>query len=60
MNAPIMKMDQHNFWVFGYGSLMWRPDFPHIDAQRARVHGYHRSLCALSTGHRGTKDKPTA
>jgi cation transport protein ChaC len=58
-NAPTMKINQHNFWVFGYGSLMWRPDFPHIDAQRARVHGYHRSLCALSTGHRGTKDKPS-
>ena len=38
---------------------MWRPDFPHIDAQRALVYGYHRSLCALSTGHRGTKDKPS-
>lgn len=50
---------QPEFWVFGYGSLMWRPDFPYIDAQRVLVHGYHRTLCALSTGHRGTKEKPS-
>jgi len=54
-----MKHDRNNFWVFGYGSLMWRPDFPYIEAQRVRVFGYHRALCALSTGHRGTLDRPS-
>ncbi len=54
-----MAHDHNNFWVFGYGSLMWRPDFPHIDAQGALVYGYHRSLCALSTGHRGTRKRPS-
>ncbi|MBL6599528.1 MAG: gamma-glutamylcyclotransferase, partial [Alphaproteobacteria bacterium] len=29
-------------WVFGYGSLMWRPGFDFVDRRIARLHGYHR------------------
>lgn len=46
------------FWVFGYGSLMWRPGFPYVERRHARVHGYHRALCVFSHVHRGTPDKP--
>ena len=45
-------------WVFGYGSLMWRPGFPFTETAAARVHGYHRSLCVYSHVHRGTPDCP--
>jgi cation transport protein ChaC len=45
-------------WVFGYGSLMWRPGFPFVERRHAQVHGYHRSLCVLSHVHRGTPEKP--
>jgi glutathione-specific gamma-glutamylcyclotransferase len=45
-------------WVFGYGSLMWRPDFPYVEAQRARLNGYHRCFCISSTHHRGTATRP--
>lgn len=47
-----------DFWVFGYGSLMWRPGFAHIDAQRARLFGYRRALCIYSFVHRGTPQRP--
>jgi cation transport protein ChaC len=47
-----------DFWVFGYGSLMWRPDFAHLEARTATVHGWHRSMCILSTRYRGTPDAP--
>jgi len=47
-----------DLWVFGYGSLMWSPDFPHAEKKAGRVHGYHRSLCILSSRYRGTPDKP--
>ena len=47
-----------DLWVFGYGSLMWSPCFSYRDKRVARVHGYHRALCILSTRYRGTQRKP--
>ena len=47
-----------DLWVFGYGSLMWRPGFAYVERAPARVIGLHRSLCVYSFGHRGTPEKP--
>ncbi len=47
-----------DFWVFGYGSLMWRPGFAHVETRRGRLHGYRRALCVFSHVHRGTPDRP--
>lgn len=46
------------FWVFGYGSLMWRPDFGFIEKRDACLPGYRRSLCVWSWHHRGTRENP--
>ena len=48
----------HDLWVFGYGSLMWRPGFPHEEVVRARVDGYSRSFCVYSVHHRGVEGRP--
>lgn len=45
-------------WVFGYGSLMWRPGFAFAERAPARLRGLHRALCVYSHVHRGTPDCP--
>jgi cation transport protein ChaC len=47
-----------DLWVFGYGSLIWRPGFDYLDRVPARLIGAHRALCVLSHVHRGTPEKP--
>lgn len=45
-------------WVFGYGSLMWRPGFPFAERQAATLHGRRRAFCIYSVHHRGTHERP--
>jgi len=43
-------------WVFGYGSLMWNPDFKVAEKISGKISGYHRRLCLKSIVYRGTPD----
>lgn len=45
-------------WVFGYGSLIWKPELAFDRRVTARVHGYHRRLCLWSRVNRGTPESP--
>lgn len=52
------EADKNALWVFGYGSLMWRPGFPFDAHSPARLEGAHRALCIYSVLHRGTPSEP--
>lgn len=45
-------------WVFGYGSLMWRPGFPFVERTAATLPGRRRAFCIYSVHHRGTYERP--
>ena len=47
-----------DLWVFGYGSLIWRPEFSFVEQRHATVHGWHRALKMWSRINRGTPDCP--
>lgn len=52
------RLPHRDLWIFGYGSLMWRPDFSYEHKSVGLIRGYHRALCILSTRYRGTAAKP--
>ena len=52
------RTETGEIWVFGYGSLMWNPGFPHLDVRPARFHGYHRAFCLYSHHYRGSEAHP--
>ncbi|MFY9509483.1 MAG: gamma-glutamylcyclotransferase [Rubrivivax sp.] len=49
---------QRELWVFGYASLIWRPEFEAAEHRSALVHGWHRALRMRSRVNRGTPQQP--
>ena len=47
-----------DLWIFGYASLIWRPEFAFAESRIATVRGYHRALKMWSTLNRGTPERP--
>jgi glutathione-specific gamma-glutamylcyclotransferase len=47
-----------DFWVFGYGSLLWNTGFSYDAVAPAHVFGYHRALCVYSHVYRGSRERP--
>lgn len=45
-------------WLFGYGSLIWKPEIEHVEERVAMARGWHRSFCMKVTRWRGTKQSP--
>jgi cation transport protein ChaC len=54
----IAESGDRPFWVFAYGSLIWKPECAMTEHRRATAHGWHRSFCLKLTRWRGTPDCP--
>ena len=58
MEPMSLTSDSTADWIFGYGSLMWRPGFAYRAVRPALLRGYHRAFCIHSVHHRGTPEQP--
>jgi len=51
-------MQRTQSWVFGYGSLMWKPGFEYVERRMARLDGFRRCFGLRSEHYRGTPAFP--
>jgi cation transport protein ChaC len=62
--APLLERTRREWggrrdlWIFGYASLLWRPEFQHDEHHPAFVRGWHRALRMASRVNRGTPERP--
>lgn len=59
INQGMTQFDGHaEVWLFGYGSLIFKADFPFIARQPASITGWTRRFWQGSHDHRGTPEAP--
>jgi cation transport protein ChaC len=59
INQRMDKFDgHHSVWLFGYGSLIFKADFPFIERRPASIDGWSRRFWQGSHDHRGTENAP--
>jgi cation transport protein ChaC len=57
-DALLQRKPPGPFWLFAYGSLIWKPAFDAIEQRRATARGWHRAFTMRLTRWRGTPEQP--
>ncbi|HZG19636.1 MAG TPA: gamma-glutamylcyclotransferase [Herbaspirillum sp.] len=59
INRQMSHFDDHaSVWLFGYGSIIFKADFPYLERRPAHIRGWARRFWQASHDHRGTPDAP--
>ncbi|MGO4476729.1 gamma-glutamylcyclotransferase [Massilia sp. 2TAF26] len=59
INRTMKRFDSHaKVWLFGYGSLIFKADFPFLERRPAHIAGWTRRFWQGSHDHRGTETAP--
>ena len=64
LDTSELNKTRHDFngrdsvWLFGYGSLIFKADFPFLERKPASIEGWARRFWQGSHDHRGTPERP--
>ncbi|KAF1040307.1 MAG: Glutathione-specific gamma-glutamylcyclotransferase [Herbaspirillum frisingense] len=59
INRQMSHFDSHaSVWLFGYGSIIFKADFPYLERRPAHITGWARRFWQGSHDHRGTAEAP--
>lgn len=58
LDRVMLEHDEGDLWLFGYGSLMWKPELDFAESRPALLNGWHRRFCLWQLRYRGSRAHP--